>query len=416
MPWQRTGPMDERMSLIVSWQEDGLSISELCQRYGVSRKTGYKWIERYENEGFAGLCDRSRAPHHSPRQVTGSIAEAAVAARREHPSWGPRKLRAWLSARDPQVVWPAASTLGVLFDEAGLTVPRRRRERVPPRSAPFAGCEGPNAVWTADFKGWFRTADGARCEPFTLLDSWSRYLLRCQAVRRTDTATVQAILAAAFREYGLPMALRSDNGSPFAGRGAGGLSRLSVWLIKLSVRPDRIDPGSPQQNGRHEWMHLTLQQETASPPAASLRAQARSFAVFRRCYNAERPHEALGQQVPARHYQPSPRAYTGKLCSPEYPGVELVRQVRSNGEIKWRGERVFLGEPLIGEPVGLHPIADGEWRVMYGPIELGLLDAKGRLRQPRRRRRRVACGFVDNARALPTTPQGQQQPQADLVR
>ncbi len=353
MPWQRTEPMDERLSFIVSWREDGVSMAELCRRSGVSRKTGYKWVDRYEAAGLAGLQERSRAPLRHPHQVVPAIAEAALGVRRSHPSWGPRKVRAWLMAHDPALAWPAASTLGALFDEAGLTVPRRRRERVPPRTAPFAGCDGPNAVWTADFKGWFRTEDGSRCEPFTLLDGWSRYLLRCQAVRRADTATVRGILEAAFREYGLPEVFRSDNGAPFAGRGAGGLSRLSVWLIKLSVRPERIDPGSPEQNGRHERMHLTLGQETANPPAASLRAQARRFAAFRRCYNEERPHEALCQQPPGRQYRASARGYSGRLCSPEYPEAATVRQVRSNGEIKWRGERVFLGEPLVGEPVGL---------------------------------------------------------------
>ncbi len=317
MPWQRTEPMDERLSFIVSWREDGVSMAELCRRYGVSRKTGYKWVDRYEAAGLAGLQERSRAPLRHPHQVAPALAEAALGVRRSHPSWGPRKVRAWLMAHDPGLAWPAASTLGTLFDEAGLTVPRRRRERVPPRTAPFADCDGPNAVWTADFKGWFRTGDGARCEPFTLLDGWSRYLLRCQAVRRADTATVRAILEAAFREYGLPEVFRSDNGAPFAGRGAGGLSRLSVWLIKLSVRPERIDPGSPEQNGRHERMHLTLGQETANPPAADLRAQARRFAAFRRCYNEERPHEALGQQPPERHYRASARGYSGRLCSPD---------------------------------------------------------------------------------------------------
>lgn len=415
MPWQRTEPMNERLSFIASWLEDEVSMSELCRRYGVSRKTGYKWVDRYQAAGLAGLQERSRAPLRHAQQIAPAMIAAALAARRLQPSWGPRKIRAWLSAQDASLAVPAASTLGRLFDEAGLTMPRRRRDRVPPRTAPFAGCDGPNSVWTADFKGWFRTGDGARCEPFTLLDGWSRYLLRCQAVHRADTATVRGILEAAFREYGLPAVFRSDNGAPFAGRGAGGLSRLSVWLIKLSVRPERIDPGSPQQNGRHERMHLTLGQETANPPAASLRAQARRFAAFRHCYNEERPHEALGQQPPGRLYRPSACGYTGRLRSPEYAETATVRQVRSNGEIKWRGERVFLGEPLVGEPVGLSPIAEGEWQVMYGPIELGVLDERGRLRQ-RRQRRSMPCRVVDNPSALPTTRQGQQPRPEDLIR
>jgi len=412
MPWSRTEPMDERMSFIVRWREGALPMTELCRQYGVSRRTGYKWVERYEAEGPAGLQERSRAPLHHPQAVEPAIAAAALTARHEHPSWGPRKVRAWLQARQPAVGWPAASTLGELFTAAGLTVARRRRDRVPPRSAPFAGCDGPNATWTADFKGWFRTGDGARCEPFTLLDAWSRYLLRLQAVRRTDTATVRAILDAAFREYGLPQAFRSDNGAPFASRGAGGLSRLAVWLIKLGVQPERIDPGAPQQNGRHERFHLTLKRDTAEPPAASLRGQARAFAAFRRQYNEERPHEALAQATPASRYQASARPYTGRLRSPEYPGAETVRLVNANGEIKWRGGRVFLSEPLIGEPVGITAVADGKWQVMYGTIQLGMLDANANFRQPKRKRRqRAPCGFVDNASALTTTPQGQQPPQ-----
>jgi putative transposase len=411
MSWLRTDPMDERMQFIAAWQKDEASKAELCRQYGISRRTGYKWAGRYAAEGIAGLQERSRAPHHHRHQVAPAIAAAALRVRRAHPRWGPRKVLAWLAARRPEVAWPVASTLGELFDAAGLTVPRRRRERVPPRTAPFAGCAGPNAVWTADFKGWFRTGDGARCEPFTLLDTWSRYLLRCQAVHRIDTATVRAILEAAFREYGLPLAFRSDNGAPFAGRGAGGLSRLAVWLIQLGILPERIDPGSPQQNGRHERMHLTLLGEAASPPAASLRAQARQLVEFRRMYNQERPHEALNQTPPAQHYLPSPRLYTGRLISPDYPAADAIRLVRSNGEIRWHGERVFLGEPLIGEPVGLSALEDGRWRVLYGPIELGHLDAKGRLHVAKRKRRaRVPCGYVDNASALPTSPQGQPPP------
>jgi transposase InsO family protein len=407
--------MEERMSFIASAEAEAESFAELCRRYGVSRKTGYKWMARYTAEGVLGLQDRRRAPLHHPYQVGAEVAGSVLAARRAHPSWGARKIRAWLMARAPEERWPAASTLHDLFRDAGLVSPRWRRERVPPRTAPFAGCDEPNAVWTADFKGWFRTGDGARCEPFTLMDAWSRYLLRLQAVKRADTVTVRAILEAAFREYGVPLAFRSDNGPPFAGCSAGGLSRLAVWLIKLGVLPERIDPGAPQQNGRHERFHQTLKRDTASPPAASCRAQARAFAAFRREYNEERPHEALDQATPAARYQASARLYTGRLRSPEYPGAETVRQVRSNGEIKWRGQTVFLGEPLVGEPVGLFPLEDGRWRVMYGPIQLGIIDAHGRLRQPtRKRRQRPPCGFVDNASALPTTPQ-RQQPQSDSI-
>ena len=227
MPWLRTEPMDDRMAFIAAWRKRELTMAELCRRHGISRKTGYKWTERYAAEGVDGLKERSRAPHHHPHQVAPAIAAAALGVRRVHPRWGPRKVLAWLEVRRPEVAWPVASTLGELFDAAGLTVPRRRRERVPARTAPFAGCSGPNAVWTADFKGWFRTGDGARCEPFTLLDTWSRYLLRCQAVRRIDTATVQAILEAACADAYDWILTKYDTGNPAA------LKRLLANGVKL---------------------------------------------------------------------------------------------------------------------------------------------------------------------------------------
>jgi putative transposase len=232
--------------------------------------------------------------------------------RQRHPSWGPRKVKAWLEDRDPERTWPAASTIGTLFDRAGLTRPRKRRRRTVPQSTPLAVCREPNDVWCADFKGWFLTGDGTQVEPFTLSDGHSRFLIRCKAVGRADEPHVWPILAAAFCEYGLPRVLRSDNGPPFASLAVAGLSRLAVKLLKAGVLPERIAPGKPQQNGRHERLHLTLKQETAAPPAPSLAAQIARFERFRHLYN-ERPHEALGQVPPARLYEPSPRAFDGVL-------------------------------------------------------------------------------------------------------
>jgi putative transposase len=378
MPWRETCAMDERGLLVLDFCKGEMSIAELCRQYGVSRKTGYKWIARYEAEGLAGLEDRSHAPNECPHRISESVRYQVLAVRRAHPTWGPRKVRAWLEDRAPRRYWPAASTIGTWFDAAGVTVSRRRRCRVP-ESAPFNACSAANDVWTVDFKGWFRTADGERCDPLTLSDAHSRYLLRCQAVERPNDASVWPIFDAAFREFGLPKAVRSDNGPPFASRAAGGLSRLAVRLIKAGIVPERIEPGKPQQNGRHERFHLTLQHDTATPPAANRRAQQRRFDAFRKIYNEERPHEALGQTPPARSYAISPRRYSGRLREPEYPEAVHVRRVRAKGEIKWRGELVFISEVLAGEAIGCDESDDGICTLRYGPIVLGHIDSRSRL-------------------------------------
>ena len=405
MVWKETCAVDERMRFVVAIEAGEESFASTCRRFGVSRRVGYKWLERYRLEGVSGLADRSRAPHRRPRSLSDEIAEACLAVRRAHPSWGPVKVRAWLRRREPDIAWPAASTIGGLFDREGLTVKRRVRRRAPPQSALFAACAAANDVWCIDFKGWFRTGDGARCEPLTLSDAHSRYLLRCQAVARADTAHVWPILDAAFREYGLPLALRSDNGSPFASRGAGGLSRLSVLVIKAGVQPERIAPAKSQQNGRHERLHLTLKQETASPPDPTLRQQGERFRAFQRLYNGERPHQALDHDTPAEHYQPAARPWDGVLRAPPCPDDAERRRVRRTGEIKWKGSLVHVNQTLAGEAVALIQHDDDLWQVRYGPVELGFLDHRAKsLRRPKR----TACGLVDNPNGLPTTPQAQQ--------
>jgi transposase InsO family protein len=374
MPWHETHVMDERMSFIVDWQREEWSVAALCRRYGVSRKTGYKWIERFEACGLGGLEDRSSAAHRHPNEVEAGVAEAVVGVRAAHPSWGPKKIKAWLSMRRPQTVWPAQSTIAELLDRRGLVRHRRKQRHVPVHGGPLSPAIAANDVWGVDFKGWFRTGDGARCEPLSLSDLASRYVLRLQALERIDGEQVWPILETAFFEFGLPRVMRSDNGAPFASTAAGGLSRLGVRLIKAGVVPERIKPGRPQQNGRHERMHLTLKQDTASPPAPTLRKQQHRFDAFRTTFNEERPHEALGQTPPAQHYDPPPRPYSGRLREPDYADDQIVRRVRRNGDIKWRGERLFLSETLIGEPVGLREADDGLFEVRYGPIALGTID------------------------------------------
>ncbi len=381
MPWRETCTMDERLKFIAACQEGLASVSELCRRFGISRKTGHKWRLRYRCEGAVGLRDRSSAPGTNPAWLGSEVVSGVLEVRHRHPTWGPRKVKAWLEERDGVGSWPAASTIGELYDRQGLTRHRRRRRRGPPQTLPLAPCTAANDVWCVDFKGWFLTGDGTHVEPLTLSDAWSRYLLCCEPVGSVSEVNVWPILERAFREHGLPRVLRSDNGPPFASQAAGGLSRLAVKLIKAGVVPERIEPGKPQQNGRLERLHLTLKQDTAAPPARSLAEQLERFERFRQIYNHERPHEALGQKPPRKFWRASPRRYDGVLREPDYPADAQVRRVRSNGIIKWRGEELFLSAALKGEPVGIVAVDDDVHLVRYAHVVLGTINGKQGLRR-----------------------------------
>jgi putative transposase len=376
--WKASCIMDERVKFIAECMSGEFGMAEVCRRHGVSRETGYKWLGRYRESGPEGLKDRSRAPHSHPNAVGAAMEEALVEFKREHMLWGPAKLRAALLARAPDVAWPAPSTIGAVLDRHGLVARRRRRARATPSAAPLAHCAAPNDVWCVDFKGWFRTGDGTRCDPLTISDGATRYLLRCVGMGGgTDCARVRPLFEAAFREYGLPRAIRSDNGPPFASCGLAGLSRLSVWWIRLGIVPERIRPGKPQENGRHERMHRTLKAAAASPPKATQRAQQRAFDAFRAEYNHERPHEALGQRPPADFYTPSETPFPSRLMDPmDYYADLEVRKVKRSGEIKWRGAAVHLTDALAGEHVGLAPAGDGLWLVRFAGLPLGLLDER----------------------------------------
>lgn len=374
MAWKESCALEERFRFVEAWKQSELSFAELCRSFSVSRKTGYKWIDRYEQDGLDGLRDRSRAPIHRPYEVLEEVEEVLLQTRRAHPTWGPVKLRALLQREVPEIVWPAASTIGEILKRQGLTVARRRRAKATPNAAPLGHAVNPNDVWSADFKGWFRTQDGARCDPLTMSDAVSRLLFRCQAVGKPDYEHVQPIYEVTFREYGLPWGMRNDNGPPFASTGLGGLSRLGVWLVRIGVRPERIRPGKPQENGRHERMHRTLKQETARPPKANLRAQQQAFDDFRREYNEQRPHAALGQKTPAECHVRSGREYPSRIREPEYAAGFEVRRVKADGDIKWRGGRPYLSQNLAGEWVGLEPIDEGLWRVWFYAYELGVFD------------------------------------------
>lgn len=377
MPWKESKALDERKRFIEEWEKGEEDFAELCRRFGIARETGYKWTTRYQQEGEAGLEEHSRAPQHCPHALSQPVRDAIVELRWQHPRWGPRKLRAYLATREPQRSWPATSTIGALLNREGLAHPRRLRRRTPPYSEPLSHAQAPNQVWCADYKGWFYCADGTRCDPLTISDAFSRYLLRCRAVPKTDGVEAQAVFQAVFREYGLPEAIRTDNGPPFASKAPAGLSRLAMWWLRLGIRHERIAPGCPAQNGRHERLHQTLKQETASPPQSNLRQQQQVFQRFEREYNQERPHEALQYRPPAALYVASARLYPSRLPELEYPPGVHLRRISQQGSVKWKGARAFVSEVLAREFVGLLEVQDQFFEVYYGPLLLGWLDAAG---------------------------------------
>jgi putative transposase len=366
--------MDERLRFVREYQRLDVPLAELCRVYGVSRKTGYKWLARFEERGREGLGDRSHAAAAHPNATDPGVVDFIIKLRRKNPHRGPKKLHQILLSKAPADPWPSPSTIGEILHRHGLTRPQRRVQRTPPWTAPLAHATKPNAVWSVDFKGWFRTRDGIRCDPLTMSDAFSRFILCSDVVPRPDENHVRPRMESVFREFGLPDAIRSDNGTPFASRAAGGLSKLSAWWVRLGIRPERIKPGRPDQNGRHERMHRALKAETANPPSANRSAQQRAFNRFREDYNFDRPHEALGQQTPASLYQPSPRPYPERLPELEYPATHELRRVRTDGTIKWANRHVYVSETLIDEIVGLEPLDGRYWRLHFGPIGLGYVD------------------------------------------
>jgi transposase InsO family protein len=376
MPWKMSSVMEEKLKFVLEYLEQEWSMSELCERYGIARETGYVWLRRYQAVGWEGLREKSRAAQRYPNQTAEEIEEKVLDLREAHISWGPRKLKRVLERDEPGQRWPAASTIGVLLKRSGMIVGRKKRFKTPPYTQPLAHADGANRLWCADFKGWFRSGNGERIDPLTITDAYSRYLLRCQAVEKMDTARVQAIFEAAFREYGMPEAIRTDNGAPFASRAVAGLSRLSVWWMKLGIVPERIEAGHPEQNGRHERMHRTLKQEVTQPVAANRREQQRMMDRFREAYNQVRPHEALQMRTPAEVYARSPRRFPRRLPEVEYPATMLVRSVRHKGEFSWKNHDVFVSEVLSGERIGLLPVNEHCYTVYFAQFPIAHFDAR----------------------------------------
>jgi len=364
--------MDLRVQLIHD-HEGGESISALSEIYGVARKTIYKWLERHDAAGVAGLADRSRAPQHCPHKLSADVIAEIIAARQRW-NWGPRKLRVKLAAAQPKITWPADSTIGEVLKRAGLTHRRKPRVRTPPYGQPFASIDAANQTWCADFKGWFRTADGTRCDPLTITDAHSRYLLRCQITPKADSIHVAAIFDAAFREYGLPLVIHTDNGVPFASCAPGGLSRVSMRWVKLGIVPQRSRPASPQDNGRHERMHATLKQATLQPPERNARRQQDAFDRFLHEYNHDRPHEALDDATPASCYTASCRQMPRRVPELDYGDDVMVRRISQQGSLKVNGERRFVSEIFAHEWMGLRALDERYAEVLYGPVTVGFLD------------------------------------------
>lgn len=377
MPWTETSPVEQRERFIADDQRGHYSRAELCERYGISRKTGYKWLARHADEGRTGLQDRSHAPHTCPHGMPPEVAELICFARRQHPDWGPRKLLAWLAPRYPEVsAWPAVSTAGNLLSRSGLvTKRRRRRTHQHPGSVPPT-TEAPNDLWTADFKGQFPMRDGVWCFPLTIGDQHTRYLLACRGLPDVKTRGARPIFERAFREYGLPRAIRTDNGIPFTTKGLHGLSQLNVWWIRLGIQHQRIRPASPQENGAHERMHKTLKAGACRPPSANMGAQQRAFNRFRTLYNDERPHEALQDKPPSSQYRPSPRLYNGRLPPLEYPGHYVVKRVTHAGTVRLKHKLIFITSALKYLDIGLEETGDGIWSIYFNTVLLATVDER----------------------------------------
>ena len=378
MPWRERSPVDLRVQFIGEYQTELWSMTELAEQYGISRKTAYKWVTRYEHGGAAALLDQSRRPWTQPSATDPRLIAALLAVRRRHPRWGAKKLLAVVKRQDARAAWPSRSTVCDVLRRHALVVPRPRRRPLPHGGHALAPITGPNETWTTDFKGEFRTGDRRYCYPLTLRDGFSRYVLRCDALLSRSYALTRARFERAFADYGLPVRIRSDNGGPFAGPGLGRLSRLNVWWIRLGIVPERIGLGRPEQNGSHEQFHRVLKADTTRPPAATARAQQRRFGAFYREYNEVRPHESLDDQPPATRYTASPRPLPTRLAPLEYPGHMEVRRVSSAGCISWRGIPIFLTEVLEGEDVGFEEVADGHWTLSFATVRLGRFDERTR--------------------------------------
>lgn len=376
MPWRELNKLTERMRFIGRYL-DGERISELCREHGISRQTGHALVKRYEQFGPEALADRSSRPHSSPNRTPPAKVEKILELRKKHPTWGPKKLKERLEKLEPDVRWPAKSTIGAILDDAGLVQKRRRRRRAQPSETPRRDTSAPNELWCMDYKGQFRLGNGQYCFPLTVTDHFSRFLAGCEALENTQTSDAETVLYALFETHGLPAAIRTDNGAPFASTGRLGLSRLSVGLMRLGIELERIEPGHPEQNGRHERMHRTLKADATRPAASNVFAQQERFDAFRKIFNEERPHEALGMKTPAELYRPSEKRLPEQLPPLEYPLHDSVCTVSHTGHFYVpRVGRIYLGTAFGRQDIGLRVIETGTWLVSFMDLDVGYLDAE----------------------------------------
>jgi putative transposase len=396
--------MQQREQFLVAWNSHQIARTMLCLLFGISRQTGYKWAKRYKQDH--SVEERSRRPKTSPTTTPRKLVQLILSQRRQFPLWGPKPIRKRLMTHWPQHDWPAASTIGAILKRHGMVTARRRRYRAAPRTRPFSACREPNDVWCVDFKGEFETSDGRVCYPLTVMDAASRYLLACVGFHGPTADNVHHVFIELFRKFGLPQAIRSDNGEPFASVSkAAGLTKLSAWWARLGIKLERIDPGKPQQNGRHERMHLTLKQATCSPPRSTLGWQQRAFNRFLREYNEVRPHQSLDLETPASRYRRSPRRYPEVLPDLHYPFCD-VHMVRPDGTILFNKRKLFVSTSLAGELIGLQPLDDRYVQVFYAEVMLGFLDEQRpeyALVRPKIHRRKQSTSKLDVSRALETS-------------
>lgn len=375
MAWGEVKVEDQRKKFVNELAHS--SMSDVCRRFDISRPTGYKWLARHEEEGLDGLYDRSKVPH-SQKTISESIENKILKMKHKFPKLGPKKIHVKLLESDENICWPCPSSVGNILSRNGLTIRRKLRKRVAANvPSAFDGTQI-NEVWCMDFKGTLRTFDNNACDPFTLTDSCSRYLIKCQILKRNNYTNVWAVLETAFREFGLPLYILSDNGPPFATLGAGRLSRLSINLIRAGVKPLWIEPGKPYQNGRHERMHGTMQSYLGKPAANSIIDLKDKLKQFQEYYNIDRPHEALGQKPPGKIYVGSNREWYGKFQSPEYDQEYKVRKVQKCGTMNLSGERIYVGETFYGENVGILEGNEG-FEVYYSDVFLGIINKKNKV-------------------------------------
>ena len=380
MPWKETCVRDERMRFIASLL-DGESMSGLCEAFGISRKTGYKIWNRYQNTGAYALVDRSRKPHRFANQLPEQMERTLVRLKREKPHWGARKIRELLIRRFPHLRPPAVSTVHAVLDRHGLVNCRKRR-RFKAQGTALSRGANPNSLWCADFKGEFMLGDRRYCYPLTVSDHASRYLLAIEALESVKERGAFPVFERAFQEFGLPTAIRTDNGVPFASpNGLFGLSRLAVWWLRLGVQIERIQPGHPEQNGRHERLHLTLKKATVVPAAANLLQQQERFHAFQAEYNRERPHEALGMKCPAEVYLPSRRPYRG-IGRMEYPLHDRTVTVTHCGRICMKAKKINFCRALAGQDVGIKEVSEKIWLVSFMQYDLGYFDEDSKRFEP----------------------------------